>query len=132
MAAIDFPRSRVESEPARMPETIPSYRVCGVRVDAHQIGSATAAILAARAARAPLAVHLVNLTNPMMMKGPVREVYPAGPVAVEIELPNGVAAKQVRLLEGNGGPAKWQRTGDRMVRVEIPRIAVHEVVAIDI
>lgn len=60
MAAIDFPRSRVESEPARMPEIIPSYRVCGVRVDAHQIDSATAAILAARAAGAPLAVHLVN------------------------------------------------------------------------
>lgn len=43
-----------------MPSTIPAYRVCGVRVDAHQIDSAVDALVAARAASQPLAVHLVN------------------------------------------------------------------------
>ena len=32
--------------------------------------------------RASMTVHLVNLTNPMMMKGPLREVIPIGPQRV--------------------------------------------------
>lgn len=60
MAAIQLPRSRAESELVRMPSTIPAYRVCGVRVDAHQIDSAVDAVVAARAAQQPVAVHLVN------------------------------------------------------------------------
>lgn len=79
-----------------------------------------------------LTVHLVNLTNPMMMKGPVREVYPAGPVAVEIELPRGVTAKKVKLLEGEGTEAVSRTARPGVIRVEIPRVSVHEVVAIDI
>ena len=31
-----------------------------------------------------MTVHLVNLTNPMMMKGPLRETIPIGPLTVRI------------------------------------------------
>ncbi len=36
-----------------------------------------------------LALTLFNLTNPMMMKGPIRENQPIGPQRVSIELPAG-------------------------------------------
>ena len=34
-----------------------------------------------------MTVHLVNLTNPMMMKGPLRELIPVGPHQVRVQLP---------------------------------------------
>jgi len=75
-----------------------------------------------------LTLHLVNLTNPMMMKGPIREVFPTGRLSVEIDLPVGVTAKQVRLLTA-GAAAAWQpRPGG--IRVEVPGVEVHEVIAI--
>ena len=45
-----------------------------------------------------MTVHLVNLTNPMMMKGPLREVFPIGPLKVRVRLPAGTQPKQVHLL----------------------------------
>ena len=33
-----------------------------------------------------MTVHLVNLTNPMMMKGPFRELIPVGPQTVRVNL----------------------------------------------
>ena len=75
-----------------------------------------------------LAVHLVNLTNPMMMKGPIREVFPTGPLVVEIDLPSGIQAKGVRLLTA-GAEAVWSRIPGGL-RVEVPRVEVHEVIAI--
>ena len=43
--------------------------------------------------RDSMTVHLVNLTNPMMMKGPLREVIPVGPLKARIRLPEGVRAR---------------------------------------
>jgi N-acetylglucosaminyldiphosphoundecaprenol N-acetyl-beta-D-mannosaminyltransferase len=60
MAAIAFPRSHSDRKPVTMPNPVPAYRVCGVRVDAHQLPSAVEAVLEARRSNAPLAVHLVN------------------------------------------------------------------------
>ena len=60
MAAITFPRSNGESEPVGPPDHTVAYRVCGVRVDAHQVPSAVAAVIASRQDKTPLAVHLVN------------------------------------------------------------------------
>src|SRR6185369_15358314 len=41
-----------------------------------------------------LTVHVVNLTNPMMMKGPIREAYPVGPLEVEVRVPRGRTARE--------------------------------------
>ena len=73
-------------------------------------------------------VHLVNLTNPMMMKGPIREVFPVGPLVVEVDLPAGVELKEVKLLTAGTAPV-WTRTSGG-IRVEVPRVEVHEVIAI--
>ena len=80
--------------------------------------------------RSSLTVHLVNLTNPMMMKGPLREVIPVGPLRVRIRMPAGTRAKSVRLLTA-GTPARVQEAGG-VVTVGVPSIDVHEVVAIDL
>jgi hypothetical protein len=77
-----------------------------------------------------ITVHLVNLTNPMMMKGPLREVIPVGPQQVRIQLPVGVAAKKVQLLTAGTTPPVTQ-TG-RTLSLSVPSIDVHEVVAIDL
>ena len=45
--------------------------------------------------RDSMTVHLVNLTNPMMMKGPLRETIPIGPLTVRVRVPNGLAARKV-------------------------------------
>lgn len=45
-----------------------------------------------------MAIFLVNLTNPMMMKGPLREVYPIGEQTLSIELPKGRSSATVKLL----------------------------------
>jgi hypothetical protein len=74
--------------------------------------------------------HLVNLTNPMAMKGYMREILPMGPYSVSLELPPGRSVRAVRLLEANV-PATTRREGARLV-VDVPRIEVHEVIAVDL
>ena len=73
--------------------------------------------------------HLVNLTNPMMMKGPVREVIPVAPQRARVRLPDGKKAKTVKMLV-SGAAAKWAQRG-AWVEVTTPAIALHEVIAID-
>jgi hypothetical protein len=77
-----------------------------------------------------LTVHLVNMNNPMMMKGPYREILPAGPYTVSLAIPPGTKIGAVRLLESDMA-AKTSRDGDRLV-VEVPRIRLHEVIAMDL
>jgi hypothetical protein len=79
--------------------------------------------------KASLTVHLVNLTNPMMMKGPVRELIPVGAQKVRLRLPNGAKAKQVRLLAADKN-VRSERSGPYL-NVAVPSILDHEVVAID-
>jgi len=73
--------------------------------------------------------HIVNLTNPMAMKGFMRGVLPVGPFTVSLALPEGVAVKRVRLLEAEV-EAQSRRQGGRLV-VEVPRVEMHEVIAVD-
>ena len=80
--------------------------------------------------KSSLAVHLVNLNNPMMMKGPVREILPLGRQVVTLRLPAGVTVKSVKLLVG-GGAAKYAVSG-RMLRVEVPQVGLHEVIGVDL
>jgi hypothetical protein len=79
--------------------------------------------------RTSMTVHLVNLTNPMMMKGPLREVLPVGPQRVAIRLPAGTRATKVQLLTA-GSPPRVE-TANGVVTVTVPSVDVHEVVAID-
>jgi hypothetical protein len=80
--------------------------------------------------RDSMTVHLVNLTNPMMMKGPLREVIPVGPLRVRIRLPDGVQAKRIQLLTAGSTP-RVAREGQSLT-VDVPSVDVHEVIAIDL
>jgi hypothetical protein len=77
-----------------------------------------------------MTVHLVNLTNPMMMKGPVREFIPSPPQEVTIRLPRGNKVQKVKFLVSAGVPQVRQSNGS--VTLTIPSILDHEVVAIDL
>jgi hypothetical protein len=77
-----------------------------------------------------LSVHLVNLTNPMMMKGPVREFVPVGAQRVRVSLPEGTTVRGVRLLVAGGTP-EFRQAGT-VLDVTVPLIMVHEVLGIDV
>ncbi len=77
-----------------------------------------------------IAAHLVNLTNPMMMKGPVREIIPVGAQEVRIRVPQGRVVSGVRLLVSGRTPV-W-RLSANLLSVTVPSINLHEVIAIDL
>lgn len=77
-----------------------------------------------------LTVHLVNLSNPMMMKGPVREIIPIGAQKIRLRLPARDKLAGVKLLVSGGSPRF--STTPRGVEVEVPSIGIHEVVAFDL
>ena len=77
-----------------------------------------------------LTVHLVNLTNPMMMKGPFRDLLPLPEQRVRVKLPDGARPGHVQLLVGERPPRVEQSPGN--VDVTVPSILDHEVVAIDL
>jgi len=76
--------------------------------------------------------HLVNLTNPMSMKGPYREIFPVGPFDVTVQLPGQRRPKTTRLLVGGKTVALRPGNGANTWKLTIPEIGVHEVVAIDL
>jgi hypothetical protein len=73
---------------------------------------------------------VVNLTNPMLMKGPIREVISIGPHRVTIRLPANLRVTTVRLLTAATTPQVEDRDGT--VTVTVPSIGVHEVIALDL
>jgi hypothetical protein len=77
-----------------------------------------------------LAVHLVNLTNPMMMKGPLRELIPVSEQQVRLRLPDGARVSRVHLLAADRKPRFTQR--GRELHIIVPSILDHEIVAIDL
>jgi hypothetical protein len=77
-----------------------------------------------------MTVHLVNLTNPMMMKGPVREFIPTPPQKVALRLPEGSRAKKVQLLVSGVAPKVTEASG--LLSLTIATIVDHEVIAIDL
>jgi hypothetical protein len=76
-----------------------------------------------------MTAHLVNLTNPMMMKGPARELIQIGRQQVSIVVPNDRRVKRVQLLVSGRDVTYTNRTG--VIRLEVPSVLLHEVVAID-
>jgi len=77
-----------------------------------------------------MTVHLVNLTNPMMMKGPLREIIPVAEQKVRLLLPNGTEAKKIRLL-ATDKTLRGDRDGQYLA-FTVPSVADHEVVAVDL
>ncbi len=77
-----------------------------------------------------MTVHLVNLTNPMMMKGPVREIFPVANQHVRIQIPDGSRVTRAKLLvAGKPIPFTYERG---LIAIDVPSIAVHEVIALDL
>jgi hypothetical protein len=79
--------------------------------------------------RDSMTVHLVNLTNPMMMKGPFRELIPVGEQKVRVRLPEGKRARGVRLLAAESAPPAEESGG--WLSLSVPSVLDHEIVAID-
>ena len=77
-----------------------------------------------------LTVHLVNLTNPMMMKGPVREVIPLVGQKFRLQLPAGMQAKAVHMLVS--GADTPNRIQNGVLEMGLPPIGLHEVIAVDL
>jgi hypothetical protein len=77
-----------------------------------------------------LTVHLVNLTNPMLMKGPFRELVPLGEQQVKLRLLDGRRARKVQLLVGGESPRTSESGG--WLTVTVPSVLDHEVVAVDL
>ena len=77
-----------------------------------------------------MTVHLVNLSNPMMMKGPLRELIPIGEQKVHVRLPVGRSAKRIQLLAAGQTP-QFQTDGSNL-EIIVPSVLDHEVVAIDL
>ena len=73
-------------------------------------------------------VHLVNLTNGMMMKGPIREFIPIPPQKVTIRTAS--RPKAVRLLVSGTQPSIQYAAG--AVSLTVPSILDHEAVALDL
>jgi hypothetical protein len=72
-----------------------------------------------------VALALFNLTNPMMLKGPIRENMPIGSQRVTIEIPSGKSVASATLLVGGHGVDVSVANG--RAAVEIPGIARLEV-----
>ena len=80
--------------------------------------------------KSSLTAHLVNLTNPMMMKGPIRETIPSPPQQVRIRVPDARRVQKVSFLVSGRAPVYKQSGG--VVSVEVPPIDLHEVIALDL
>jgi hypothetical protein len=77
-----------------------------------------------------ITIHLVNLTNPMAMKGPYRDFFPIGPHTLKLDLPSHLQAKQAQLLVANKS-INFSCSSSQLT-VRVPSILDHEVVAIDL
>jgi hypothetical protein len=77
-----------------------------------------------------IAIHLVNLTNPMMMKGPIRDTYAIGQQRVTVQIPRGRSLRQVRLLVSSADAP--HTVSDQRLSLTVPSIADHELIAIEI
>jgi len=77
-----------------------------------------------------MTVHLVNLTNPMMMKGPFREFIPISEQKLKIKITPNTKVNKIHLLVGEKSPDYEVKGG--IVSVAVSSIMDHEVVALDL
>ena len=76
-----------------------------------------------------MTVHIVNMTNPMMMKGPFRDLFPVD-ATVTVQIPENRQVTGVKLLFANQKPV-YEIKGKR-VSLHVPEITDHEIVAVDL
>ena len=76
-----------------------------------------------------MTVHLVNLTNPMMMKGPFRQLYPVD-AKVSIKIPDNKKVTGVHLLLSGTKPAFENKQGT--ITLNVSKISDHEIVGLDL
>ena len=77
-----------------------------------------------------MVVHLVNFTNPMAMRGPMRELTPVGEQRVRVKLPEGRRAARARLLV-SGKPVRVRELAG-YAEATVPSILDHEVFALEL
>ncbi|WP_263352838.1 alpha-amylase family protein [Acidicapsa acidisoli] len=77
-----------------------------------------------------ITIHLVNLTNPMAMKGPYRDFFPVGAQRIRLRLLGDIPAKEARLLVA-GASVPVERSGLTLT-LTVPSVLDHEVVAIEV
>ena len=77
-----------------------------------------------------MVLHLVNLTNPMMMRPSFREFLPSPPQQVRLRLPEGKRAGSVRFLVGDTTPA-IQKDGE-VITLTVPSVRDHEVIVVNL
>lgn len=80
--------------------------------------------------KSSVTAHLVNLTNPMMMKGPIREIIPVSEQQVRIRVPAGRRVRKASFLVSGKTPV-WQQAAG-VVTLRVPSIELHEVIALDL
>jgi hypothetical protein len=80
--------------------------------------------------KSSMTVHLVNLTNPMMMKGPFRELIPIDAQQVSIKIPRETKVSAAHLLISGQKPA-FKLNGSTLT-LTVPNILDHEIVALDL
>ena len=76
-----------------------------------------------------MTVHLVNMTNPMMIKGPFRELIPVA-AQVSIKIPRGIKSDGVHLLVSGAKPSF--KLYENKVELTVPEIYDHEIIGIDL
>lgn len=76
-----------------------------------------------------MTVHLVNLTNPMMMKGPFRNLFPVD-AEVRIRVPDNAKVNSVQLLMSGEKPRF--SISDGSLKLKVSQILDHEIVAMDL
>jgi hypothetical protein len=76
-----------------------------------------------------MTVHIVNLFNPMAMRGYFREFLPVGPLHIRVRLPDARKAKRAKFLVGSASPTVHEDRGN--VTLTVPSVSKHEVVAVD-
>ena len=76
-----------------------------------------------------MTVHLVNLTNPMMMKGPIRELIPVD-AEVSFSVPENTKPAGVHLLMSGKKPLYQIRNG--RINLKVQGIMDHEIIGVDL
>jgi hypothetical protein len=80
--------------------------------------------------RPGFAIHLLNYNGPNAFRGHMRKLVPLGPQTVRVMVPEGARVRTARLLRA-GTTVDMRRDG-RAIEIIVPRVDLHEVVALEV